>query len=462
MVLAQVLPGRLRVVAIMMRMTNWPLARLFDRWMPHGGFARSVVILAGGTALAQVIAIAASPILTRIYKPSDFGALQVFISLMAFAVIASAGRYELAILLPEDEQSSIDILSVAIVCVCATAIITGMIVLFFHYYWILPASVSVLRGYLWLLPISVVGGGLYQVLSYWAMRHNGYPQIAKSKLTQAGAQVTTQLGLGLLVHGSFGLLVGDAIGRVMGSGRFIRDLWSDSSDRIRAVRLSRMIKVAVRYRDYPLVSMWGALINSSGLALPSLFLAQYYGAQGTGWFALVNRVLGVPSALIGLSIAQVYASKAAKLSKSDPKHLMDIFLKTTRHMLYLGLAPCLLFMVFAPSFFQFMFGHAWREAGEYARYLTIMFYASFINSPVQWTLNILEHQRAQFAWDFSRVVVTIVSLALPSHFGYGARVAILSYGTAMTFMYGIHWTQSFCEIGNCMKRALASANATRT
>ena len=436
-------------------MTKWPLGRLFDRWLPHGGFARSVSILAGGTALAQVIAIASSPILTRIYGPSDFGALQVFISLMAFAVIASTGRYELAILLPEDGQSSIDILSVATVCVCVTTTITGMIVLFFHYHWILPASVSVLRGFLWLLPVSVLGGGMYQVLSYWAMRHDGYAQIAKSKLTQAGAQITTQLGVGLVVHGSFGLLVGDAIGRVMGSGRFLHDLWSDSSDRIRAIRLSRMIKVAVRYRDYPQVSMWGALINSTGLALPSLFLAQYYGAQGTGWFALVNRVLGVPSALIGLSIAQVYASKAAKLSKSDPRHLMHIFLKTTRHMLYLGLAPCLLFMFFAPLFFQFVFGQAWREAGEYARYLAVMFFASFVNSPVQWTLNILEHQRAQLAWDVSRFFVTIFAIALPHRLGYGPRIAILFYGAAMTLMYAIHWAQSHYAIKHCVNSSEA-------
>lgn len=407
-----------------------------------------------------MIAIAASPILTRIYRPSDFGALQVFLSVMALAVVASAGRYELAILLPEDEQSAIDVLAVAMCCVGIVTGIIAILVFVSSYHWILPASMLVLRGYLWLLPVSVFGGGVYQVLSYWAMRHNGYPQIAKSKLTQAGAQVATQLGIGFVVHFAFGLLLGDAIGRAMGSGRFARDLWHDSSDRIRAIRLPRMIKLAVRYRDYPLVSMWGALINSSGLALPSLFLAQYYGAQGTGWFALVNRVLGVPVAFIGLSISQVYASQAAKLSKSDPKHLMHIFLKTTRHMLYLGLAPCALFMIFAPWFFQFIFGHAWREAGEYARSLTIMFYAGFINSPVQWTLNILEHQRAQLAWDISRFVITFVALALPHRFGYGPRTAILFYGAAMTLMYAIHWAQSYFAIKSCVNRAAAPIKAS--
>lgn len=403
-------------------------------------------MLAGGTAAAQALAIAASPILTRIYKPADFGLLQVFISLTSLAVIASTGRYEIAILLPEDEQTSIDVLVLAILLVCATAMLTAAVVLVAHFHWIFPASVIGLKGYLWLLPVSVFGGGLYLVLSYWAMRHDGYPQIAKSKLTQAGSQIATQLGIGLLVHGPSGLLIGDTIGRVMGSGRFVRDLWIGSSARIRSVRFSSVIQNLVRYRNFPLVSLWGALINSSGLALPSLFLAQYYGTQGTGWFALVNRVFGVPSALIGMSIAQIYASKAAKLVKTDPKHLMHIFLKTTRHMLYAGLAPSLLFALVAPAFFKFVFGAAWREAGEYARYLVLMFLAGFINSPVQMTLNILEHQHAQLVWDVSRLAFTVLAIALPYHFGYGPRIAILCYGIAMTIMYAIHWAQSYHAI----------------
>jgi O-antigen/teichoic acid export membrane protein len=430
------------------------LSGLMDRWLPREGFARSVSIVAGGTAMAQAIAVAASPILTRIYKPVDWGGLQVFISLMALALVAASGRFEVAVLLPEDEQSAIDILGVAILCVCLTAAVTGGAVLICHYDWVLPASMSVLRGRLWVLPLSVLGGGLYQSLSYWVMRHNGYKQIAITKFTQAGAQVGTQLGAGFLIHGSLGLLIGDAAGRIAGSGRFLRELWRDYNSQIRAIRPSRMMGLAIRYRDYPLVSMWGALINASGLALPSLFLAQYYGAQDTGWFALVNRVLGVPGALIGASIAQVYTSEAAKLSRSDPKRLMHIFRKTTRRMLYLGLAPCILFTLFAPWLFALIFGAGWREAGEYARYLAFMFYAGFINSPVTMTLNILERQRAQVAWDGSRLALTFLSMRLPYHFGLGPRIAILAYGMAMTLMYGVHWTQSYFAIRHCAAAAI--------
>jgi O-antigen/teichoic acid export membrane protein len=427
--------------------------RLIDRWLPRGGFARSVSILVGGTALAQILAIIASPVLTRIYRPSDFGALQVFISLMSLVFVAATGRYEVAVLLPEDDESAIGVLVLAILCVCLTTILcTGMVVIC-HYHWILPSSMLVLRGLLWLLPVSIFGGGVYQALNYWAMRRDDYKQIAKSKFTQAGAQVVTQLGIGLLIHGPLGLLIGDSIGRVSGSSRFVRDLCRDYGDKLRGIRIGSIVKLAVRYREYPLVSMWGTLINASGLALPSLFLAQYYGAEGTGWFALVNRVLGVPAALIGLSIAQVYISEAAKLSRSDPNRLMYIFLKTTRHMLYLGLVPCMLFTILAPWLFQIVFGHAWREAGVYARYMAFMFYASFINSPVTMTLNILERQWAQFAWDISRLALTVVAIILPHHLGYGPRIAILSYGVAMTLMYGIHWTQSYFGINRCVQQA---------
>jgi O-antigen/teichoic acid export membrane protein len=411
------------------------------------------MILAGGTAIAQVIAVAASPILTRLYKPSDFGALQVFISLMGLALIASTGRYEIAVLLPKDEESSLHVLALAVLCVCITTMAAAGIVVVCHYHQVLPASVLILKGHLWLLPFSLLGGGLYQALSYWAMRRGRYKQIAAAKLVQVGTQVGTQLGAGFVTHGSLGLLIGDAVGRIMGSELFLRELWRDYAGQIRAIRLSRMVQLAIRYRDYPLISMWGALLNVSGLALPSLFFAQYYGAQNTGWLALDNRVLGVPAALIGASIAQVYSAEAATLTYSDPDRLMYIFIKTTRRMLYLGFGPCVLLMFFAPWIFQLIFGHAWREAGEYARYMAFMFYAGFLDSPVQTTLNILERQRAQFVWDAFRLSLTILVIVLPYHFGLGPRIAIFSYAVAMTLMYGIHWTQSYFAVKHCVDAA---------
>lgn len=432
-----------------------PIHTVVERWLPRGGIARNVSVLVGGTALAQMLVIATSPVLTRIYRPGDFGAYQIFVSVLSLALVAASGRYEFAILLPEDEQSAIEVLAIASLCVSMVTLASIAILLVCHFYWILPKSLLLIDKYLWLLPVSLFGAGQYQVLTYWAMRRNAYKQIATTKFVKVGAQVGAQLGGGLFSLGPLGLIGGEAIGRFVGSGSFLRDLRRQYPNAIRSLRIHRMTELAARYRDYPLVSMWGALINCSGLAVPALVLGQYYGAQEIGWFALVNQVLGAPGSLLGSSIAQVYASEAVKLSRSDPARLMRIFLKTTRHMLVLGIVPCTLFAIFAPSLFTFIFGQSWREAGEYARYMAFMFYAGFINAPVQDTLNLLERQKAQLLWDASRLLLTCVTVASAHFLGGGSRIAIISYSVIMLLMYCVHWSQSYFAISR--RRAIATS-----
>jgi len=51
------------------------------RFLPESAFAKNVSVLVGGTALGQVIAVLASPLLTRLYAADDFGVLAVYSSI---------------------------------------------------------------------------------------------------------------------------------------------------------------------------------------------------------------------------------------------------------------------------------------------------------------------------------------------------------------------------------------------
>ena len=109
-------------------------------------------------------------------------------------------------------------------------------------------------------------------------------------------------------------------------------------------------------------------------------------------------------------------------------------------------------MLAAPWAFQIAFGHSWREAGEYARYLAFMFYASFVDAPVTMTLLILEHQKAQAAWDILRLALTVTAIALPLRFGGSVRTAVIAYGSTMTLMYAVHWLQSYLAIASRIRQ----------
>ena len=53
-----------------------------------------------------------------------------------------------------------------------------------------------LGPYLWLVPVSILGAGLYQVFNCWAIRKGGYDRIARTQVTQSLTQLTLQVGVG--------------------------------------------------------------------------------------------------------------------------------------------------------------------------------------------------------------------------------------------------------------------------
>ncbi len=71
-----------------------------------GSFLHNIAVLATGTALAQIIPLLASPILTRLYSPEAFGLFAVFIAIIMSISPAVMGSYELAIVLPKRDKTA--------------------------------------------------------------------------------------------------------------------------------------------------------------------------------------------------------------------------------------------------------------------------------------------------------------------------------------------------------------------
>jgi hypothetical protein len=125
---------------------------------------RSVLTLAGGTALSQGLIVLASPLLTRLYSPASFGAFTVFVSLLSVLSCVATLRYELAIPLPKDDDEALTtcILSGAVTLFYTAA--TAVPLLFFSTAIAELAGVPEIAPYLWLLPIGILGVGFYQSL----------------------------------------------------------------------------------------------------------------------------------------------------------------------------------------------------------------------------------------------------------------------------------------------------------
>ena len=87
-------------------------------------FIRSIGLLAGGTAFAQLLALLALPALTRLYTPEDFTVLASYISILALLTVVACLRFEIAIPIPKDKETAVNLLVISIVSVFAITIIT--------------------------------------------------------------------------------------------------------------------------------------------------------------------------------------------------------------------------------------------------------------------------------------------------------------------------------------------------
>lgn len=418
------------------RATAWAwIRKRATRVLPRGRFARSVAVLAGGTALGQAIVVLASPIVTRLYTPGDFGVLAVYSSILGILSVIASLRYELGISLPEKDEDAANLLALSL----GTVVFTALLVVIGT--WLLGAQIvhwanaSALRPYLWLLPVGVVMVGTYNVLNYWAVRKQDFTRIARTKLNQGVGSVTTQIGLGLLKSGPLGLLISRIVGQAAGITTLAMLAYKKDKKALGAIRPSQMRYMAARYRRFPLFSSGAALLNALGLQIPVLLLSAFYGAQVAGQFALVQRVLGVPLTLIGTSVSQVYLSRAAIEARTDVEGLQRLFYSVAKRLAALGFIPAIVLFATGPLLFALLFGDQWRQAGIYAQVMAAMFLGAFLTVPLSYTFIVVERQDLSVIWNGLRFLLSAGSIYLAYGMRWSAIHAIAVYSLGMLAGY---------------------------
>ena len=352
----------------------------------------SVIVLAGGTALGQLVVVVSSPLLTRIYSPQDFGILVVYVSLLSFLLGIATWRYQMAIPLAKNDLDVASLLTLCMLVLLAMTLLLTTIVMVFGGHIVDWVNAPRLKSFLWLLPVSFAGAGAFQVLMSWAIRNDEFGVLGRTRLLQSTGQVGSQIVLGLLSVGAIGLLLGDAFGRVSGSLRLSQMAWRQLRAEFRQVNVQRIGQIAHRYRRFPLISSGSGFLASAGLQLPTLLIASFYGALVVGWFGLCQRLLSMSFSLVSSSIGSVFLSEAAKFASDDPEKLMRFYWATIKRSSGIALLLTSGVILIAPFLFRPVFGAQWEEAGRYAQVLAVAAGFQFVNRTVGSSAIVVERQ----------------------------------------------------------------------
>lgn len=408
-----------------------------------GSFGRNVALLTGGTAFGQLIMVVATPVLTRLYTPEEFGILASFSAILGMLSGAAALRYELAIPLPEKECDAIALVLLALAIALVLSSVVSALIWVTGSSFLEWAGLTTLLPYMWFLPIGMLLACAYQIFNYWAIRQRAYGAIGRTRLLQATGNVLTQGVAGVAGLGPIGLVVGNLVGRVLGTATLATGFMK-SVNQTQGIDL---FEVARRYIRFPKYSSVATTLNIAGAQVPILLITVYFGPEAAGWFLLSQRIMGVPMSLIGHSAGQVFTGEAATLSRVDPAGFYRLFLRVSRHLFLIGCPVLLLVGLVAPLFFDKLLGAGWEMSGSITLVLTPMYISQFIVSPVSQTLTILERQDLQLYSDIIRLAVGVGSIWLTGGLlGLTALVSIGIYGLAMMSAYLLLGVMSLCVV----------------
>lgn len=368
-----------------------------------GEFVRNVSVLAGGTAFAGALAILALPLLTRIYSPEEFGVLGVFAALLGMISVIACLRYDIAIPLPESDQSAANLLAVALACLVATVTVVTIAMFFFSQRIVALINAPTLAQHLWLLPFGVAATGAYSIFQYWATRRKAFARIARTRVERSIGGVSIQLIMGWAGTGALGLILGQIVSNGAGFHGLARRAFSEDRAVFKSVRVAEMKRVAIEFDRQPKYSTLEALTNSAGVQLPIILIASLTTGSEVGYLMLAMQVMQAPMSLIGSSISQVYLSRAVEEHRNN--RLGDFTARTIGGLAKIGVGPLIFVGITAPSAFDLLFGAEWRRAGDLVVWMTPWFVLQFLVSPVSMALYVTNNQR-------TAMVLQIVGLLL--------------------------------------------------
>lgn len=373
-------------------------------------FIRNIATLATGSLFAQVIPILASPVLTRLYTPEDFGLFAIFIAIVSTITPAVCGKYEVAMVLPSSDKQGMQLLGIAIRIALFVSFSFFFIILLFNQSILNIINAPAFSGWIFLTPFAVLFTGIMLAMNYYANRSHGYKVMAQVKIYQSILVVLINVVLGILGFGEAGLLLGTFSGLFFASV-FLTYKYRKSLSLDTFKWNNKKAFLMKRYKDFPIYNATSAMLDGFRVATPIFFLTNYFPDSIVGFYALVIRVGTAPLAFVSASVSQINLKKVVDLVNRDQK-VQPYLLRVTVGLVLMSLFPTIILFFFSEELFVILFGEKWRDAGVYMQILAPGLAVKFVASTLSSTLGATQNNQLGMIWKVTAFFVTIIVFML--------------------------------------------------
>ncbi len=407
-------------------------------------YIRNLTILVTGSASAQFIALALSPVFSRYYSPHEFGLLAVFMSILSALSVIVCLRYEFAIIPARTVDDASALLQLSLKITLLTTLLSLAGVTIFNLFF---SGNKDLSNWLWLLPVMTLANGSYQAMLNWANRHKNYKLISRYRIINSIIANGVILAAALLGYITYGLLVGFVAGGV--TAMLVLYISIQKSNAPFAFNLgnAKLRETARKYDVFPKVNLWQAFADMLLINGVIYFLTFFFSQAVVGLYGMTTRVLQAPFNLIGYSIGQIFLQEAAH-QYHEGKNIQPLIKKSILRTAVVALPIVIILVITGPDIFAFVFGDQWRESGQFARILAPWFFLDFIRTPISQVPVIIGKQRQWLAWNVLAIITLTISLAACRIFNIGITESIMTFSFSQTIIYALSVLWIYSSVKN--------------
>ena len=371
---------------------------------------KHVLTVLGGALGAQALPLLAAPLITRLCAPADVGAFSMWLGVVAVAAIGATLRLEAAMILDHGSEHQATCFSVVAYSASWVAIVMTLGAALAR---LLEVPVAMHMSWFALLSMGLATWmtACMQTTLAYATSRNAFGKAAQAKIWAAGSIAVSQVGLLSIGIGGAALLIGQLAGLAVGlTAAFL--LLSPPRPRLALAPDQQQRSYLRRHSAFWRFSLPSNLLNIVVGQLPLFMIGAKHGVLAAGLYALTQRVLSAPIALLAASVLEVFKRQSV-IDFQAHGNCREAYRYTFKALVLLGMGPSLVLYLFSPQLFAWVFGEEWRAAGELAQILAPLHFLNFIASPLSYVFFVAGKQKIDLLWQIALFLMTVSVYCAP-------------------------------------------------
>lgn len=342
-----------------------------------------LMILSSG--IAQVILIITTPIITRLYSPTEFGEFTIFSNIAMILIPIINARYDLLIVNTKNDRSA-NILS-QISFLISLLILLILIPIFAISAWLYP---NFILDFIFII-IMLFLVSLTNIFTNYLNKERKYKVLSLINVFRAGSMALLQIIFGLLALGSLGLIIGFSLSYIAG----ITLGYKTFKKHFNIVRDKEETKALFLENKNQLVySTPSILLNSLSFSVVVFFIGILYTNTEVGIYGMAIRVLGIPVTIISLGLSKIFMQQANDYY-IEHGNFRNLLLKFSFILVIVSIILYVPLYLFSEELVNILLGHSWVDAITVIKIVIPLFVIRLIVSTVSLSVIVLQKQQLE-------------------------------------------------------------------